>query len=824
MYILENIKKTYKSKKSSDTVALNNINLKLHNKGLVFIVGDSGSGKSTLLNVLGALDSIDDGKVIFNGKDISKFNEKEMDSYRNTCIGFVFQDYNVLEQYNVRDNIALSKKLQGEKVDESTVTTMLKNLGLDNLSDRKINELSGGQKQRVAIGRALIKDSKVILADEPTGNLDSESSNQIFQLLKNISNDRLVIVVSHNLDAAKLYGDRVITLRDGEIIEDTNNDEFVEQLEEIKYNSFKLNFKDAIHLCKANISRKKGRTFLTILLSSFAILFMIFTFNIYVFNEANYKYKFMKDNNESNVNIYNQECKKEDYNELFCNRKKLTDENIEVILNDISSPYGFIYYLNHHGETLSFDYGKLEFMEGYYHEKNTLFIDYKDKDLFTELLGREPSSINEVVVSEGIADRILFSGVYLSDGTFYKPTSFDELLNSNNTYKLGPINIKIVGISLVNDDEFNDAKKTNKLTYELELYIRQSDQSYNDYIFTKGFVEEIELGFTNEELLKNFNFINNYFMANDIKILDQEIIYYNFYGEQVTSSLNYDEIIVSIDSIRSNEGFDKNLSDYMKQNPHFSYNDALVSYTRELLVGNEVYNNRSYEYFLDNELIPEYKFDKIKVVGFVPGSVSYISDDLINKLDSPTKNRLGMYVNANDDDLKYVLKNYELIDYGTKLGENLAVSFKDMSDVYTIINLYDFIHVYVAGIACIFIVFMVLLTYNFILTTITVSKKDIGILRALGARNKDIFKIFVSESMVVTLLSYFGGLMLFFVSLVIINNIFLVNPFNELDVIKIEFISLLFSLLFSIIMSFLLSILSINRVSLIKPIDAILDK
>ena len=164
-----------------------------------------------------------------------------------------------------------------------------------------------------------------------------------------------------------------------------------------------------------------------------------------------------------------------------------------------------------------------------------------------------------------------------------------------------------------------------------------------------------------------------------------------------------------------------------------------------------------------------------------------------------------------------------------------------MSDVYTIINLYDFIHVYVAGIACIFIVFMVLLTYNFILTTITVSKKDIGILRALGARNNDIFKIFVSESMVVTLLSYFGGLILFFVSLVfppILQWVvklqerrflqppftFLVNPFNELDVIKIEFISLLFSLLFSIIMSLLLSILSINRVSLIKPIDAILDK
>lgn len=824
MYILENVKKIYKSKKSSDTVALNNINLKLPNKGLIFIVGDSGSGKSTLLNVLGALDSIDEGKVIFNGKDISKYSEKEMDSYRNTCIGFVFQDYNVLEQYNVRDNIALSKKLQGEAVSENAITDTLKSLGLDNLGDRKINELSGGQKQRVAIGRALIKDSKVVLADEPTGNLDSESSNQIFELLKSISEERLVVVVSHNVESAKFYGDRVIILKDGVIVDDTNSGEMLEQVEDIKYNSFKLNFGDAIHLCKANISRKKGRFFLTLLLSSFAILFMIFTFNIYVFNEDNYKYKFMKDNDESVINIYNQECERGDYNEIFCNRKNLTDKNIEVVSNDISSPYGVIYYLNHYGETLKFDFDELEYMEGYYYEKNISFVEYNDKGIFTELLGREPDSSDEVVVSEGIADRILFSGVKLSDGTLYKPTSFEELLNSDNTYKLGPINVKIVGISLVNDDEFNEAKKTNKLTYELEQYIRQSEQSNTDYIFTKGLVDKIELGFTNDELLKRFHFINGYYIAKDIKIITQEITYYNFYGEQVTSSLGYDEIIVSIDSIRSDGGFDKDFSDYMKQNPHLSYNDALLSYTKELVVGNELYNNRSYEYLLDYDLIDEYKFDKIKVVGFVPGSVSYISDDLINKLDSPTKSKLGIFVNASDSDLKHLLKEYELVEYSNKLYEHLAVSFKDMCDVYTIINLYDLINVYVAGIACIFIVFMVLLTYNFIITTITVSKKDIGVLRSLGARNIDVLKIFVSESMILTILSYILGIILFIVGLEIVNNSFLVNPFNELDVIKLEFSSLLFSLTFNIVMSLLLSVLSINRVTRIKPIDAILNK
>ena len=155
-----NLKKDYKSTSGVVTNALKNINLKIGNKGLIFIVGKSGSGKSTLLNLLGGLDSVSEGQILIDNKDITKFNEKEYDSYRNTYIGFVFQEFNLLEEYNVRENIELANELQNQKTDVNNFNNILTNLGINELSDRKINELSGGQKQRVAIARALIKIQK----------------------------------------------------------------------------------------------------------------------------------------------------------------------------------------------------------------------------------------------------------------------------------------------------------------------------------------------------------------------------------------------------------------------------------------------------------------------------------------------------------------------------------------------------------------------------------------------------------------------------------------------------------------------------------------
>lgn len=184
MIELKNVTKVYKSKKGNSTKALNNVNLKFENKGMVFIVGKSGSGKSTLLNLLGGLDSATSGEILVNNQNINEFSASNYDAYRNTYIGFIFQEFNVLEQYNVYENIELSLKLQGKNSSKLEIEDILKKLGLENLENRRINELSGGQKQRVAIARAIIKNPKIILADEPTDALfKSKNNNYSFKPL-----------------------------------------------------------------------------------------------------------------------------------------------------------------------------------------------------------------------------------------------------------------------------------------------------------------------------------------------------------------------------------------------------------------------------------------------------------------------------------------------------------------------------------------------------------------------------------------------------------------------------------------------------------------
>ena len=222
MLKIRNLKKYYKSKKGENHYALKGLDIDFGDKGFVFILGKSGSGKSTLLNVLGGLDRFDDGEIYVKDKSSKAFKGKDWDSYRNTYLGFVFQDYNIIEEFNVNKNIGLALELQGinKKEIPSRVKSILKQVEMEEYGKRKINELSGGQKQRIAIARALIKNPDIILADEPTGNLDSETGNQILDTLKKLSEDKLVIMVSHDRDDAFKYGDRIIELKDGLIDSD----------------------------------------------------------------------------------------------------------------------------------------------------------------------------------------------------------------------------------------------------------------------------------------------------------------------------------------------------------------------------------------------------------------------------------------------------------------------------------------------------------------------------------------------------------------------------------------------------------------------------
>jgi len=224
---VRNLTKIYKAKvkNGADTHALDGVSLRFPERGMVFLLGKSGSGKSTLLNVCGGLDAPTDGEIIVKGRSSKDFSQSDFDSYRNTYVGFIFQEYNILNEFTVEDNIALALELQGKPKDKKAIAALLEQVDLSGFAKRKPNTLSGGQKQRIAIARALIKSPEIIMADEPTGALDSATGKQVFDTLKKLSSDKLVIVVSHDREFAELYADRIIELKDGKILSDVTKTE-----------------------------------------------------------------------------------------------------------------------------------------------------------------------------------------------------------------------------------------------------------------------------------------------------------------------------------------------------------------------------------------------------------------------------------------------------------------------------------------------------------------------------------------------------------------------------------------------------------------------
>lgn len=220
---VKNLSKRY-GKGENEFLALNNINIKIKKGEFVAIVGKSGSGKSTLLNLLGGLDTPTEGTVIINNQDIYQMSDKDLTVFRRKFIGIIYQFYNLIPVLTVKENILLPALFDGKNISEKKINDLLKNLGLTNKKMMFPNDLSGGQQQRTAIGRALINNPKIVLADEPTGNLDSRSSKQIMRLLQfyNKKYRQTIVMVTHDMSLAK-KASRIITMADGKIIKDEIN-------------------------------------------------------------------------------------------------------------------------------------------------------------------------------------------------------------------------------------------------------------------------------------------------------------------------------------------------------------------------------------------------------------------------------------------------------------------------------------------------------------------------------------------------------------------------------------------------------------------------
>ena len=223
MLELKNVTKIYKTSGITQT-ALNKVSIKFRDNEFVSILGPSGSGKTTLLNIIGGLDHYTSGDLIISGISTKNYKDSTWDIYRNHKVGFVFQSYNLISHQTALSNVELALTISGvgKKERRKRAIEALKKVGLKDHKDKKPNQMSGGQMQRVAIARALVNDPDILLADEPTGALDSKTSVQIMDLLKEIAKDRLVVMVTHNPDLAKQYSTRIVKLKDGVITDDSN--------------------------------------------------------------------------------------------------------------------------------------------------------------------------------------------------------------------------------------------------------------------------------------------------------------------------------------------------------------------------------------------------------------------------------------------------------------------------------------------------------------------------------------------------------------------------------------------------------------------------
>lgn len=823
MIELKHVGKIYKSKKSSDTIALNDVSLQIPDKGLVFIVGRSGSGKSTLLNLLGGLDNLTSGEVLVSGKNISNFTDKEFDSYRNSYVGFVFQEFNILEQYNVYENIELALKLQEKESSKEEINKLLELLGIKDLGERGVNELSGGQKQRVAIARALIKSPKIILADEPTGNLDKTSSDQIFDILKEISSNQLVIVVSHDKEAALRYSDRVIEVEDGKVISDSDSTEILDD-STFEFKKSKLPFSYAVKMALNSLKSKPSKLVMTIILTAMSLVFMGFTANCSLFDRVRLITNTMRDNDNYVYTVkYSWFDTNGNQREIELDDEKL--ENIEKITNSKVNP---VYKLYDDGECLNFKFGEHEQDRGFYIDSIYAdFVEVEDSRVIGDLIGREPKKNNEIVVHKYFADYAIKYGIVLSDGELYFAEDYEELVSSNRGIKLGKNTVYIVGIVDDDDSAYLDVKNGGSFDSEEErefFWNTYVERSRNIYV--KGFVDSAVLGMDKASILNDIGVYNSSHRLDSVTNLEKDINVVTKNGVETINSINKNEVIISVGDLKQLDGnFELEFNKYLENNSSLSYEEGLIEFGRLYL--NEKINKLnlkmmiySYDLEYDGEII-------LDTVGISLDGENYVSNDYVSEY-NPISKRIYS-VKVYDDDLsnvKNAFKQMEFQEFHPELdnGEYYNYTIELADGLYMVMAIYHYLFIYIFAVTLVFVLFTYLLFSNFISVSIAYCKKEIGILRALGASNRDIVKIFGYESVIVGLIAWIISIMGWVIVCSLLNNSLFGDQYFVLNGIVTHPLVPILMVLFTLFIALFVTFTSVGRITKIKPIDAILNK
>lgn len=424
MITLKNINKYYMSG-SEKYHALRDINITFPDKGLVAIVGKSGSGKSTLLNVIGGIDGYDSGELIIDDLNTNNFSRKDYNSYRNTYIGFIFQEFNVVKNLSVFDNIALSLRLKNENISENTKLIMdtIESVGLAGKENRKMNQLSGGERQRVAIARAIVKNPKVIIADEPTGNLDKKNRDIVMDILKEIAKEKLVIIVTHDKALSQKYSTDEITLKDGSVIKNTlSENKVITSNNEINLSPIQPSIKTSLFLSFKSLKQNLLRFIFIILFFTISLIFANSTINLY-FSNATSEYV--------------------DYQAEYHNKYITLSQEQSLYGETIKSGFYQIDTLNYKELISSFNKENTETSNNSYKIyktfKNSITI---DKNSYNEVDDRYLNTIDNMIILENLSN---FSKDY-------------QIIDVDNTIsrKLKCYITDYVAYSLINYNYFNE--------------------------------------------------------------------------------------------------------------------------------------------------------------------------------------------------------------------------------------------------------------------------------------------------------------------------------------------------------------------------------
>ena len=842
MIELKNVSKSYRLANGVEKKALNCVSLNFPDTGLVFVVGKSGSGKSTLLNIIGGLDKEDNGKVIVDGKSLKYFKNEDYDYYRNEYIGFVHQEANLIPDYNVYENIMISLKLKGMKISYEDCDKLLDYLSLNDLGNRNINELSGGEKMRVSIARALVKNPKILICDEPTGSIDLETGNQIFKILKSVSKNRLVIVVTHDINNAKIYGDYLIQIDNGSII---SNNLVCETLSNASFRSTrsKLPFKEKFRFAFKNLFNNKVKLFFSLLLVFLSLIFLLISLN---FNNADIAYTqsiILNDLGYNKVLIKKYDYVKNNISDMYYD-SYFTDENVKSLSNVLGENYVRKYRIQQNGNYLEFNYNYENMLaeNGFSHDAYYYHESYKDRFVVYDgenfdIIGRKPIEADEIMIHSYLADLFMHVGI-MSNGSYYYPKSYEELLD-DKYIDFGNYKLKVVGI-------INDNLKEYDFVHNLGYY--ESLILYYDGILTvenkkyEKFLNDIMEPsyniYVSEKFLDSGNYKKDTIMANAVLIvndknlktyaigsyLTNEIMIYNGNDYSTITYLDDNEIILNTKylNVISNGKYSSKLKEYLNENKDKNERDFLVEYMKDIDIVNK---NVSIEFVKKESYMKISKYDSLKVKGiYLSNDVIYVSNNIGGE--ALTENVLNTEIelsNSNNKKLENILRVFPTNSYNKNLVENSGfisttyVSY-NMNSLFGMINSYDKVF-FILSIVFAVIGFIVFLNYSF--SIIKDNTKTIGILRAMGTTKKDINNIFLYQNLFVFLFSYIIAV-IFVLCLKLYGNNFISNLYHyNLTVFPLSFEILLVTGGVSLIIIFIANLFIANKVSSLNPVDAI---